>query len=112
MKLAFTIAAAAAAVAFTSLSNPTPAAAYCNGTSTQSFALFAVPVCPPTNTHKGGSSAGPYVIGCIAGSAVGLMVSALVKGRATNSELTIPEAQLIGFTCGLGAFPVIGSYTN
>jgi hypothetical protein len=111
MKLAFTIAAAAAAVAFTSLSSPTPAAAigcYPNGTVT----LFAVPVCPPSNTHKGGSSAGPYVIGCIAGSAVGLIVSALVKGRTTNSELTIPEAQLIGFTCGLGAFPVIGSYTN
>jgi hypothetical protein len=131
MKLAFTIAAAAAAVAFTSLSSPTPAAAigcYPNGTLT----LFAVPVCPPTNTHNGGgSSAGPYVIGCIAGSAIGLITASIAKGNAygyplrwmsqveyeayvrtrnKQADLTTQEAQLIAFTCGLGAFPVIAAY--
>lgn len=111
MKLAMTIAAAAVAVAITSIPSATPAAAYCypNGALT----LFSL--CPPpaTNTHNGGgSSAGPYVIGCIGGSALGLIMAALVKGRTTNSELTIAEAQAIAFSCGLLAFPVIGSYTG
>ncbi len=129
MKLAMTIAAAAVAVAITSLSSPTPSsAAVPCGVPT----LARIPYIPcPTTTHGGGSSAGPYVIACIAGSAIGLITASIAKGRAfgyplrwmsqveyeayvrtrnKQADLTTQEAQLIAFTCGLGAFPVIAAY--
>jgi hypothetical protein len=64
--------------------------------------------CPPKVTPAGGgSSAGPWVVGCIGASALGLIVAALAK---KTGELTIEEAQAIAFTCGLGFFPVVAKF--
>jgi hypothetical protein len=62
-------------------------------------------VCPPkTSPAAGGSSAGPLVVGCIAGSALGLIVAALMK---KDGQLTLQQAQTIAFSpCGVGFFLV------
>jgi hypothetical protein len=58
--------------------------------------------------HNGGSSStGKFLVACIMGSALGLITSAYLK---KTGQLTIDEAQLIAFSCGLGAFPVIASF--
>lgn len=85
------------------------------------------------SAHGGGSNAGAYVVGCVMGSALGLIGASIYKGRALgfqyrwmtqveyeaylrnrdrSIELTSDEAALIGFTCGLGAFPVMAKYNQ
>ena len=69
---------------------------------------------PPKVKHGGGSSAtGKIVVGCIFGSALGLITAALAKGRILNDkkvELTHDEVWPIALTCGLATFPVIASF--
>ncbi|MEX2129686.1 MAG: hypothetical protein WD871_15815 [Xanthobacteraceae bacterium] len=76
--------------------------------------------------HGGGSSkTGGLVVGCVMGSAFGLISAAIIKGgglkwmsqkefettpRDKSKELTSQEAAVIAFTCGLGAFPVIAGF--
>jgi hypothetical protein len=61
-------------------------------------------ICPPKVVPGGGSSStGPAIVGCVAGSAFGLIVAALMK---KNGELTLQQAQTIAFSCGLGFFLV------
>lgn len=64
----------------------------------------------------GGSSAtGKIVVGCIFGSALGLITAALAKGRILNDkkvELTHDEVWPIALTCGLATFPVIASFRH
>ena len=77
-----------------------------------------------THTPKS-SSTGKLVVGCIMGSAVGLILASSAKGggmkwmtqkefettkRDTRNDLTNDEAATIAFTCGLGAFPVMASW--
>jgi hypothetical protein len=72
-----------------------------------------------------GSSGFPLVVGCVMGSAGGLIAASIIKGgglhymsqkefestpRDKTKELTSQEAAFIGFTCGLGAIPVIASF--
>jgi hypothetical protein len=59
---------------------------------------------PPSTSNRG---AGPYIVGCIMGSALGLITAALAK---KTGELTIDEAHAIAFTCGLGFFPVVANF--
>lgn len=59
--------------------------------------------------HGSSSSTGPIVVGCVMGSALGLITSALLK---KTGELTNDEAALIAFTCGLGAFAVIPHFKD
>ena len=84
------------------------------------------PKAAPTSSHSGGTSnAAPYVLGCIAGSALGLISASVIKGGGLKwvsqkewedlrvkipNPLTTQESQTIGFTCGLGFFPVVANF--
>ena len=76
----------------------------------------AYKICKPVKRGGGGSSAtGKIVVGCIFGSALGLITAALAKGRILNDkkvELTHAEVWPIALTCGLAAFPVIASFRH
>jgi hypothetical protein len=73
----------------------------------------------------------PWVVACVMGSALGLISASVAKATAagqpprwlsqveyertrndTRNHLTSDEAAAIGFSCGLGAFPVIASYNK
>ena len=80
---------------------------------------FAYPKVPVIKKHSGGgggsSATGKIVVGCIFGSAFGLIVAALAKGRILNDkkvELTHAEVWPIALTCGLATFPVIASFRH
>jgi hypothetical protein len=65
---------------------------------------------PPPKVHKsppGSSSTGKIVVGCIMGSALGAIGSALRVGRTENRELTREEAWTALSFCGLGAFALV-----
>jgi hypothetical protein len=89
--------ALAAALATTAIATPSYAGAY----------YHCAPV-PPSVSSGGGSSAAPFLLGCIFGSAFGLIAAAYLK---KNGQLTTQQAQAIAFSCGLGAVPVIASFT-
>jgi hypothetical protein len=70
-------------------------------------------------TPKAPSSGFPFIVGCIMGSAGGLILASIVKGGGLKwmsqkewedlkvkvpNPLTTEEAQLIAATCGLAAF--------
>jgi hypothetical protein len=62
---------------------------------------------PPPKVHKsppGSSSTGKLIVGCIMGSALGAIGSALRVSRTENRELTQEEAWTALSFCGLGAF--------
>lgn len=54
--------------------------------------------------HHNGTHAGEFIVGCIGGSALGAIFSALRVGRLENRELTQQEALLAMSFCGLGSF--------
>jgi hypothetical protein len=65
------------------------------------------PPAPPPKVHKsqpGSSSTGKIIVGCIMGSALGAIGSALRVSRTENRELTQEEAWTALSFCGLGAF--------
>jgi hypothetical protein len=62
---------------------------------------------PPPKVHKsppGSSTTGKIIVGCIMGSALGAIGSALRVSRTENRELTQEEAWTALSFCGLGAF--------
>ncbi len=76
-------------------------------------------------TPGGGHGKFPWPVACVMGSAFGLISAASINGgglqlmsqkefettpRDRTKELTSEEAAAIGFTCGLGAIPVIASF--
>jgi hypothetical protein len=69
--------------------------------------IRCVPKAPPA--AHGGHGAPTLLLGCIFGSAFGLIGAALAK---KSGQLTIEEAQAIAFTCGLGAFPVMAKFNQ
>jgi hypothetical protein len=87
-------------------------------------AMAIVKYCPPKVSKvppSGGSSTGKFFVGCIMGSAAGLIFASVVKGGGikwmTQKEwedlkvkvpnpLTTQEAMLIAGTCGLYAFAI------
>lgn len=98
MKLSNKIVATALAAALTTTAIASPSyAGY----------IHCAPV-PPVVSSGGGSSAAPFLLGCIFGSAFGLIAAAYLK---KNGQLTTQQAQAIAFSCGLGAVPVIASFT-
>jgi hypothetical protein len=93
----------------------------------------ASPVTPPSTSKSssggGGSNAGPYIVGCVMGSALGIIGAAAIKYRSkgyrhewmsqakfeqyvypADAQLTSDEIAAIGFTCGLGFFPVVANF--
>ena len=96
MKLSNKIIATALAAALTTTAIATP-----------SYAYICAPRVPPVVSSGGGSGAAPWLLGCIFGSAFGLISAAYLK---KTGELTLQEAQAIAFSCGLGSFPVIASF--
>jgi hypothetical protein len=79
--------------------------------------------CPPkvAKAPSGSGSTGKLVVGCIMGSAAGLIVASIVKGGGLKyytqkqwedlkvkvpNPLTTEEALFIAGTCGLGAFAI------
>lgn len=58
---------------------------------------------PPKHHHHNGH-AGKLIVGCIFGSALGAIGSALRVSRSENRELTHAEAATAISFCGLGAF--------
>jgi hypothetical protein len=68
------------------------------------------PPAPPPKVHKsppGSSTTGKFVVGCIMGSALGAIGSALRVSRTENRELTQEEAWTALSFCGLGAFALV-----
>ena len=63
-------------------------------------------VTPVAPTVHSGGGAPVWALGCIFASAFGLITAALAK---KEGELTIQQAQLIAFTCGVGTFAVLAS---
>ena len=84
MRIKSKIVAAALATALTATSIAPSYAGY-----------ICAPVTPPV-----------WALGCIFASAFGLITAALAK---KEGELTIQQAQLIAFTCGVGTFAVLAS---
>jgi hypothetical protein len=78
-------------------------------TSTLATPSFAVPkVKAPVITHSSGiSKAAPWLLGCIFGSALGLISAAYLK---KTGQLTAQEANAIAFSCGLGYFAVVRNF--
>ena len=93
MRIKSKIVAAALATALTATSIAPSYAGY-----------ICAPVTPPV-VHSGGG-APVWALGCIFASAFGLITAALAK---KEGELTIQQAQLIAFTCGVGTFAVLAS---
>lgn len=58
---------------------------------------------PPKHHHHGGH-AGKLIVGCIFGSALGTIGTALRVSRTENRELTQGEALTAMSFCGLGSF--------
>jgi hypothetical protein len=91
------------------------------GFATSASAIYICPPKAPPPKAPGGSSAGGIIVGCIMGSAAGLIFASIVKGGGikwmTQKEwedlkvkvpnpLTTEEALFIAGTCGLGAFAI------
>jgi hypothetical protein len=71
--------------------------------ATPSFAAVPAPRAPIAT----GSGTAPWFLGCIFGSAFGLISAAYLK---KTGELTIQEAHAIAFSCGLGYFWVVRNF--
>jgi hypothetical protein len=68
------------------------------------------PPAPPPKVHKsppGSSTTGKLFVGCIMGSALGAIGSALRVSRTENRELTQAEAWTALSFCGLGSFALV-----
>lgn len=80
---------------------------------------------PKTPPKTSSGSGGGLFVGCVMGSAFGLIAASVVKGGGLKymsqkewedlkvkvpNPLTNDEASLIAFTCGLGAIPVIANF--
>jgi hypothetical protein len=77
-------------------------------TSTLATPSFAVPKAKAVITHSSGiSKAAPWLLGCIFGSALGLISAAYLK---KTGQLTAQEANAIAFSCGLGYFGVVRNF--
>ncbi|HEX5777403.1 MAG TPA: hypothetical protein VFY21_01050 [Xanthobacteraceae bacterium] len=94
MRIKSKIVATALAAALATTAIATPSHAY----------IWCAPKTPPA-VHSGGG-APVWALGCIFASAFGLITAALAK---KEGELTIQQAQLIAFTCGVGTFAVLAS---
>jgi hypothetical protein len=73
------------------------------------------PVKASNPTSHSGSSAGPYIVGCIFGGALGIIGAALAKGKAYNDpkiELTQNEVWPIILSCGLATGPVVAGFNQ
>lgn len=87
------------------------------------------PKSTPTSSSGSSMQTGQFVVGCIMGSALGLIWAAAAKAAAngqplrwlsqteyeatrndTTNHLTSQQSALIAFSCGLGAFPVVASF--
>lgn len=114
MRKTLILGTAAAVVGLASLVIPLPASAWC-------YHCYPPPVKKVTPQAPGSSSTGKFVVGCIMGSALGLIAASVVKGGGikwmTQKEwedlkvkvpnpLTNDEAWMIASTCGLAAFAV------
>jgi hypothetical protein len=108
------------------------AAALITGSATPASATGACFLyCPPPHSppkkvsHHGGTRTGKLIVGCVMGSALGLILASSAKGGGMKwmsqkeyedlkvkvpNPLTNEEAATIAFTCGLGAFPVMASW--
>jgi hypothetical protein len=90
-------------------------------TSASAFIHYCPPKAPPKAPPHGGGSTGKIFVGCIMGSAAGLIYASIVKGGGlkfmTQKEwedlkvkvpnpLTTEEAMLVAGTCGLAAFTI------
>ena len=83
------------------------AAALATALATTSIApAYAYCAPPPAPIVHSGGGAPVWALGCIFASAFGLITAALAK---KEGELTIQQAQLIAFTCGVGTFAVLAS---
>ena len=89
-------------------------------TSASAF-IYCHPKAPPPPKAPGLSKAGGIIVGCIMGSAAGLILASIVKGGGIKwmsqkewedlkvkvpNPLTTEEAMFIAGTCGLGAFAI------
>jgi len=134
MRINLKIAATALAAAIATSSMSAPAAAFAPGffffKPFYFKPVFKPPfkiikyVKPPKPPHvsptggKGGTGStsmttGKIVVGCLFGSALGLIAASLAKGKAMNDrnvELTQQEAWTIAMSCGLGTFPVVANF--
>jgi hypothetical protein len=117
MKKKLMIAATVVAAAF-AVGNSAPASAYPKIPAYKLCKWFPKK-CPPSPPQS--SSTGKFVVGCIMGSAAGLIYASVVKGGGIKymsqkewedlkvkvpNPLTNDEAGLIAGTCGLAAFLV------
>jgi len=102
--VATALAAALTTSTFAARSSAVPAC----GPSYPTLFAFVPPVCPTPST-SGGSSAAPWFLGCIFGSAFGLISASYLK---KTGQLTTQEAQSIAFSCGIAAVPVIASFNR
>jgi hypothetical protein len=141
MKISMKLIATVLAAALVSGSMATPASAFFFGPPKFFFHFPKFPFKPfkphypkavkKTPTSANSSNSFPWVVACVMGSAVGLISASVAKATAagqpprwlsqveyertrnnTANHLTSTEAATIGFSCGLGAFPVIANYNR